>query len=257
MPPPTNPSSGLKLSNSKKRKVPYPYDIPSIECPPEKILKKLNGWNVLEFLRIEALLRSPTVQTAFRKGYFNFRRELSDNFRVLPWKVLEGEHHCLIQKTHLWPDGGVIDVSALRKNLSAAAVIDAMSLHYDNPRFLHLQIDLTVPHKTLILALRLKLRDKKQELIPDHMMRSAQHEIDRITRRDPSQRTPTYKLEVWIRYFNCYDLRETKGLSFGKIGLKVYKDSGQKAYDRAESACQRVSQLIRFAETKQWPPDIS
>ena len=60
-------------------------------------------------------------------------------------------------------------------------------------------------------------------------------------------------IHTWIDYFRCYDLRQCEGKTFGQIAAKVYGDSTKK-YENAETAYKRVSKLIHYAESNNWPP---
>jgi hypothetical protein len=46
----------------------YPYPIAEVICPPDHVLNKIDPWICLEFFRIEALLRSPTVHQLYRNA---------------------------------------------------------------------------------------------------------------------------------------------------------------------------------------------
>ena len=69
----------------------------------------------------------------------------------------------------------------------------------------------------------------------------------------PSKPPPRLGVKTWIDYFRCYDLRHCEAKTFGQIARKVYGDS-TKFYEVAEKAFKRVSKLIHYAETKNWPP---
>ena len=56
-----------KHPRASKTPHPYPYVIPRVECPPPEIIRKLNPWNVLEFFRIELLLRSRKVMAIYEE----------------------------------------------------------------------------------------------------------------------------------------------------------------------------------------------
>lgn len=52
------------------QKIPKPYlwDIPPVSPPDPDVEKKLDPWDILEFLRIEALLRSSLVMELYKKN---------------------------------------------------------------------------------------------------------------------------------------------------------------------------------------------
>ncbi len=78
---------------------PYPYIIPDIQCPASETVTQLDPWYVLEFFRIEALLRSKTVMDLYQKTFKSWNRldHNTDTFMatykvVGGWKVFEGVH---------------------------------------------------------------------------------------------------------------------------------------------------------------------
>ena len=56
----------LGLREALRKAGPYPYDIKVALCPDRLECKGLDPWAVLEFVRIEALLRSSTVHAFYR-----------------------------------------------------------------------------------------------------------------------------------------------------------------------------------------------
>jgi|APIni6443716594_1056825.scaffolds.fasta_scaffold3686889_1 hypothetical protein len=70
----------------------YPYSIPPVACPAKDMSQKLNPWRVLEFFRVEALLRSQKVMDLYKDN------GTDEQFRSLykvekGWEVLRGAHH--------------------------------------------------------------------------------------------------------------------------------------------------------------------
>lgn len=97
---------------------PYPYTIPPVECPSAEMVKHLDPWYVLEFFRIEALLRSDTVEALYQKTFNSWNREdlesdpLTLKYNVIGgWRVLEGVHHTfhLYQDKSIHPEWAVTD----------------------------------------------------------------------------------------------------------------------------------------------------
>ncbi len=86
------------MSTKKKNShgKPYPYKIPPVPYPSEEAVKQLDPWDdILEFFRIEALLRSKKVHLLFkrkRRGQPGHDINLFQKFGFT-WKVLKGEHH--------------------------------------------------------------------------------------------------------------------------------------------------------------------
>jgi len=80
---------------------PYPYQILPVEIFDPKTEGNLDQWEVLEFFRIEALLRSSEVMTLYKKkprkpcpDSTRISDSLLMNFAVpFGWNVLEGFHH--------------------------------------------------------------------------------------------------------------------------------------------------------------------
>ena len=135
----------------------------------------------------------------------------------------------------------------------------ASFLHYDNPRFLHLQIDLAVPIKNIISGLRSILKERQNDLVthPDLLLEQGPTKGFYFAPRYASRRSPIRDLKAWLLYLKCYDLLHLKALSYGKIAQKVYDKGGDKAYEQAERACNRVEQLIHATESHNWPPELT
>lgn len=112
------------MSAKSNQKIPEPYlwDIPPASFPEADKENELDPWNVLEFLRIEALLRSPQVMELFKRNseyheemqkYLTLEESgqaitsypstlaLKDklflDYKVVDgWQVLAGSHHRLL-----------------------------------------------------------------------------------------------------------------------------------------------------------------
>jgi hypothetical protein len=64
------------------------------------------------------------------------------------------------------------------------------------------------------------------------------------------------RINTWLHYLKCYDLRTTQGLSYGDVAKQVYGSRTSQTYERAEQGFKRVTRLIRAAENRDWPPSI-
>ena len=72
--------------------------------------------------------------------------------------------------------------------------------------------------------------------------------------RGVSKKPYAFDIKTWLRYLDCYDLQEEKGLSYLKAGEQVYRKSGKPARAIGKTAWQRVRDFIECAETNNWPP---
>ena len=80
---------------ARKRKKPYPFTIPKIDRPPPEILNQLDPWAILEFFRVEALLRSKKIHQIYRDGLGSFIMEETYGF-CFEEVLEEPGHHTLI-----------------------------------------------------------------------------------------------------------------------------------------------------------------
>ncbi|MGQ0811321.1 MAG: hypothetical protein ACT4OO_08875, partial [Nitrospiraceae bacterium] len=166
-----------------RKKHPYPYLISPVTLA-DANGKQRDDWHVLNrFLRVEALLRSATVQQMYRSddGSEHSAVRLFIKYGIT-WEVLKGEHHrYLSQKkegrsyyapivppldshaAELAGHAGIVDMNELSRLFPAGAEHWNEYLLRDEPRFLHLQIDASFKPETIIKALRpiLKERHKK------------------------------------------------------------------------------------------------
>jgi len=261
---------------------PYPYEIPSIEYLKERG-KNLDPWDVQEFFRIEALLRSEKVAKLYEQTFETGKSKttfgnlefyvdfLEKNYKVsLGWRVLKGIHHNLILMSETrkgyftrhqpYKDSGIFDLKAeLARGRTALEGekrfwrILKDSLDSGNPQSLYLQIDASYPTRRILDSLKIILESQKAEInkTPEDspwfsLIKSKSKTVNREHLRK-------LDIQTWIDYFRCYDLWHGKDKSFGQIALKVYGDS-QTKYEAAEKAVKRVRILIHYAETHNWPP---
>lgn len=69
----------------------YPYDIPPAPKLDSKTLKNLDLWNALEFFRVEALLRSPSVWTLYQRTIRRKGKVVCPVEREERWQVLSSQ----------------------------------------------------------------------------------------------------------------------------------------------------------------------
>lgn len=110
----------MPAKSNRKKPEPYLWDILPVFLPDPAIEEELDRWNVLEFLRIEALLRSPQVMELHKENldFFEEVLNLQDTSEKFPikiplsvslkdklfmeyrvmggWQVLAGFHHRLL-----------------------------------------------------------------------------------------------------------------------------------------------------------------
>jgi len=291
----------------------YPYEIPPVISPDSTTAKKLDLWDILEFLRIEALLRSPRVTQFYKENqdFFDVLKETKEihdreptflstlHMRNLAlegwlineyevgcgWLALRGVHHILLQETQKLPDwmssnnsaeylhqgySPILDLQPLYEKEEGFSEITGfrresaleMSLLNKEPRFLWLRVDASfAPTKTLN-EFKQQLQKHHQELqaipyykrcVPWAYAAEYGTAISPSYPYHPTKKPPIKNVQVWLDYFRCYDLRQCKGKTYGQIAGKVYGDPKTK-YDAAEKAVKRVSMLIHYAETNNWPP---
>jgi len=259
------------VSASKRPKArPYPYQIPPVTLPHDEIVRHLNGGYVAEFLRNEALLRSPAVHLLYRQ-----KADDSTLFGMfgISWHVLKGSHHewlMLPEKsfTHLTPEW-------YREKDEQAKRLRNDGFSISPPRFpryleenLIISISPDAPPERVLADLRPFLKAhyaKKQNLRPQTSFK-VKLQIHYPDPDSPSKKSitmpggPGFKLiknlKAWLDYFRCYDLRQFHSdWSFGQIGQKVWpSEPVNKSRERAEKAILRATRMISAAERNEWPP---
>jgi len=264
---------------------PYPYVIPSIEYLKEWDLKHLKPWDVQEFFRVEALLRSPKVAKLYKETYTppkpkenrHLRTDsLFINYQVWPgWSVLKGKaHHYRFDVNRLseyakfqpYHASGIYDLKVIpgvdylnqdwpAGKMRNVALFLGDQILSEDPKLIHLTIDATYPTQKILSTLRkiIGLQKEKIKNTPDASP-WFQHRYLKSGRLQFTKPKHVLKLDAktWIDYFLCYDLRHCGAKTFGQIARKVYGDA--KKYEVAEHAYKRVCTLIQYAETKNWPP---
>lgn len=243
-----------------------PYRIPEFDKPDITAIKRLDRSKALEFLRIEALLRSKAVWELYRSDKQRTGTILKDNYAVADgWNILLGAHHRLIQpfqaKWVLAP--GIIDLQAMAKE-QEPFFIGAMIRDRTHPRLLDLCLDTIYPPNTIWKALQpiLKKRHRALQKIPREAGPWIAEGEGIVTATVPAfhpTHAPTFRdLDAWFKYLQCYDLR-TDGQTYGAIAKKVYGtgDSATRKRNRdtAEKAVRRFKRLIRLVSRDDWRND--
>jgi len=215
---------------------------------------------------------------------------LYENYLVNPgWSALTGFHHAYLPdprnitrvgdpRIFELRSSGIRDLKSCHKNYSEEEEWQWLkeSILSGNPKSLYLEIDVSCPTNKIISALRKLISEQKIQIknSPDD---SEWFETQYVTKEDqdkfisqipkdikgkfniklrPWKNPKTlidFDVETWIDYFRCYDLRQCKDKTYGQIAGKVYGDSKTK-YDAAGKAVKRVSILIWYAKTNNWPP---
>jgi hypothetical protein len=209
---------------------------------------------MLEFFRVEALLRSEEVQNLYREGVNG--KTLFDRYKIY-WDALEGKHHEYLSPVRL-EDAGLVDMDSWGQRPSGSALELATPIKHDTSRYLHLQIDCAHPPSRIITALKYLLKIKHSQVKVDPILVQASPWIPR-----PNQKPPILHVDAWLRYFEAYDMRKL-GLSYGAIGKRIFNppkgpsskaaQRRQSAYDQAERACDKAERLIAAAVKSPWPP---
>lgn len=215
----------LKLHSS-----PYPHPLLPLPALDMAMIKLLDPWNVWEVFRVEALLRSETVMQLFIArpiGSPDESKELFSRYGI-GWNVLQGSHHHYLEAER--QPSGIVD---LRQKMGPVLIGNWM--HWKEfrlplaPHRLYLEIDSTVPPKTLLKTLGPLLREQHKHW---------------------QQKLPQMRYNVWCQYFRCYDHRKRDGWSLGQIGRRVYseKQDTAQAIDLAKKAIGSVTRLIKRVE---------
>ena len=227
------------MSTRHVKRKSYPYFIPRVLPPDSEKLAKLSPWNVVEFFRIEVLLRSDEVMELYRTRMT--KSGVSTDIMTgygFDWHVLHGTHHRYLDPERQFVKGaslgrsigpGVIDVSDWVGGDEASGI--------PSPDCLYLEIDTTVPPKKILDVLEPLLRQR--------------HEQGGGT-------PPRMDVQVWLGYLQCYDHFVSDGWSYGRIGQQIYPGKDQEhADDQVKKAVASVDDLIESAVQKQWPPRTS
>ncbi len=223
-----------------------------------------------EFFRIEALLRSEPVMSAYMHGGEQALHRSLRDFGIIGHQPLRGTHHALLNSDNHQspvPPGyldrklGIIDLGVLAKLPPNSAVHsegmtiygpqdgEAECLSYlreENSRFLCLLLDVSHPPTAI--------KDRLFEILKDrHAAYAAALKPERISLYQRIQRANHFKeVKAWLHAFQCYDLYEYRQISYGRIAAHIWKD--HKRRDAAEKAYSKVDKLIRSVGSDHWPP---
>lgn len=228
-------SSKKHTRSPKPTPRPYPYKIPPVDCPSQEILNQLTPWHVLEFLRVEALLRTSTVADIYKSNLTQKekQRKLYSIYRIY-WDVFEGWHHQYLrpEAKFEWTSdvGGFIGPGV--SDISVMAGFEDLNQKILNAprRLLYVEIDTAFPSKHVLKGLATELRARHEEV-------------------------PRLDLRTWLNYLTVYDLRTTKALSFGQIASSLTSLVGEHwDRSRADTSYDRCKCLIDAAEGDNWPP---
>jgi hypothetical protein len=281
-----NPTGGIVSAQSSTTD--YPYTIPLVSLPSDDKLAKADPSRVLEFFRIEAVLRSPRTHAFFSKS--TGQQSLLRNY-LFDWSVLKGSHHELLWRDEdsngpyypmmpiaLAGSDGVQDLKDSYRNIKN---MDDSSGFYGNEmltelqgqvsnkkddEWLYLKIDTTCSWKGIEARIHLLYKDQRKKTgmitTPTILMKrcDSMYQIPYVPRHSPAIRSP----KAWLTYLKCYDLRHCTNLSFGEIAKTLFpyptgrsqqaRSKRQTAYDEAERGYKKVARLIKAAEAGQWPP---
>ena len=244
----------------------YPYRIKPIAYLKDKELKHPNTPGVIEFFKIEALLRSEWVMEKYRS--LKAQKDMKEMDVALQCGlpgdgVWHGVHHVYLLKREPFMAAGfgeqpndqfgIHDLKLHLFNANPTGVgfggsimwnLEYQMRQKDSP-YLWLRLDSRHGPNTIWKRLK-ELLEKK------HKQQST--EGDSYPKPLPPQ-SPIQEIKAWIDYFRCYDLHHCERKSFQDIADDVYKDAPilRKA-NLAQKAVTRVTTLIQYAESNTWPP---
>ena len=214
----------------------YPYPILRALAPDPEQHYKLHPSNVVEFFRIEALLRSDEVMELYRTRMTNSGVSPAIITAYgFDWHVLRGTHH-----RYLHPESQCVKGASLGRSVGPGVTDISGWLGGDevsgvpSPFCLYLEIDTTIPPKKILDVLKPLLHERHEQ---------------------SGDSSPRIDVHVWLGYFQCYDHFVCDAWSYGQIGRHVYPEKDQEhATDLAKKAVAGVDDLIQSAVQKQWPP---
>ncbi len=218
---------------------------------------------MLEFLRVEALLRSAEVHRIFNRAKKSSTERLFKKYGIT-WGVLQGQHHryldpnCHIVLSYpedandpgadLWARAGIGDLKARGER--------HLIFEHDLP-YSYFCINHAKNPQTILDGLKpiLEARHatcKMQHFYPVYSLKNTYWTSSVSIPHSSSLKPAISNFSTWVRYLHCYDLRTCEGLAFGPIAQTVY---GLKtARPRAEIGFKRAKRLIILAEKNRWPP---
>jgi|SRR5215472_3749139 len=238
----------------------YPYRIKAVQIPAGNQLKCTPA-ALLEWIRIECLLRSETVQELYgnRPRYVRTMHETDATEGKQPrrkrtrlmgeelagppywvrygWHVLRGAHHALLKAPANDECEAVVDLQALAKQKPAYVPFEDYLLR-DNPRYLCLRFNVTVPFRDLQAELK-RLYQQRQATLP----------------KIPKGLRVT--LKTWVNYLRWHDWHTINSLSAQQIANKEHARGSQFSTVRIERGISKAEKLIECAEQLQWPPSAN
>jgi hypothetical protein len=238
------------MTKQTRQRDPYPYPLPGLSPLEPETVKNVNPWAVLEFLRIEALLRSKTVMELYRSEGPRLESgvKLMLRYRV-NWSVLEGSHHRYLDApSSLETAAPGIWLLSLNNLMWLAGALSSLTekessdrqesfFHWVRNEMLWLCIDGSLPPDLVIKALRPILAQRSKAT------------------RESSWKPTQVDFLAWLDHFRCYDLRFRDGYSYEDIGQTVYLLAPEAGGpDRAKKAVMAIRRLIDTAEQNAWPP---
>lgn len=277
-----------KSTGKAPKKTSYPYELRPVKVPDDSVLEVLDKADLLEFIRVEALLRSSEVHKLFEKFYEEEFEEwkkklkkggefyfLHDSlFRtygvVGGWLVIGGSHHTLLfpnVQTDKADQGyrGILDLFSLLNNHPPHMKALGQDLgpwllnriKSKDDRWLWLRIDTSYPPHVILKAIEKELTPRHKKIGPKPQDRIVVIESESAySIVKPTYESPIRDFRAWIQYFKCYDLRNCEGLTYGQIATRIFGKRDPTLYALAKKSCKRAERLIAAAEANDWPPSI-
>jgi len=229
-----------------------------VDCPAER----QERWKLLS----SQVYRQKNMSASTRRLLLSDETLRTHVFIDDGWLVLWGAHHRYLRPDPYIPppqpsrfdiSEGILDLSALAQDGKLDLKTLSHNLQKEQKLYLYLQINCSVAPETNLKVIRSLLQENHKALTihagkPDIDPSTGMHTFPFHLRKKP----PINDALAWVKYFQCYDLRECDALSFGMIAQRIFGQSGNQAYRRVEQAHRRVSKLISDAEQNNWPPKI-
>ena len=221
------------MNNTKviRKGTPYPYPIRGVECPPDSVLERIDPWLILEFFRVEALLRSPTVQQLYRMHMSSLSSDpsLSTEGNLLlfsrygiSWANINSvDHHFLLNPhpVQSLTQAGITDMGAIIKD--GQSEFWNLTMKSDTPQYVYLAINAAFPPETILKALKPVLKERNKlvwdpegiwkpvtEVVTS--LRGPRGDAQYLVPYGPRKKnSPILNIKAWLKYFRCYDLRYT------------------------------------------------
>jgi hypothetical protein len=245
----------------------------------ERIVSSIRPAEANEFLLIEALLRSPKIIEAYGQHQETFKSIWKEH-GAFSQDPLAGSHHAL-----LWNDAeldakllelgyvdvglGILDLGIIAKlpkekhvhhndlwfhgpHLGGEAECIAR-LRRSNPRYLHLQLDLSHPPETILTRLR-NLLDKGREALSKQPYKGTKLKPVKTGFFSSSRAVTKDKIVGKLKMLQCYD-RKQQNRSIRSIANEVYGDSDA-GESSASMAIYRVKKMIASVNSDEYVPKL-